>query len=423
LRRLLLFAVLAGCSRLPEPSTFQLRVAAAGELAPLGPHPMGSYTVIAQDWVFEPLMHLEADGSMKPALASRVEHVDRRSLRAWIRPDARFSDGSPVALKDVVDSLKSARLNAYQQDGAVVVESAGPVFAETLLVRALIYKDAGGATLGTGPFSVVEQDASHLLLRRSRRLPNHIDEVLIRSFATPREAFLRTLAGDADSYPLVDPRQVEFFENVPRFQVVRGPSTNAIGVSFNVKRIDRATRLALLATLGSPELARLAYPERCSPMQSEPVPFRPLPPGPRLNIAALVKVGLPFERMALAVQRVLGARAGEIEDISYPDYVRRLETGDFDLMIEMPIAWPQSDMALLWHSRSPLGPPRYSNPKVDAALDAGDWAGAMHELAEDPPTAFICLPDRLAIVDARVKNARIGPYGFFETLPDWEVDR
>jgi ABC-type transport system substrate-binding protein len=423
LRRLLLFVVLAGCSRPTEPSTFQLRVAAAGDLAPLSPQAMGSYSAIAQDWVFEPLMHLETDGSMKPALAARLERIDRKSVRAWIRPDATFSDGSRVALKDVADSLTSAGLDASEQDGAVVVRSAASVLPETFLVRAMIFKDAEGAVLGTGPFFAVEQDATHLVLRRSHRLPNHIDEVVIRSFPTPREAFLRTLAGDADSFPFIDPKQVEFFENVPRFQVVSGPSPNAIAVSFNTKRIDRATRLALLANLGTPELARLAYPERCTPMRSEPVPFRPLPPGPRLNIAALARVGSTFERMALAVQRVLGPRAGEIEDISYPDYVRRLETGDFDLMIEMPLAWPPSDMALLWHSKSPIGPPRYANPRVDAAIDAGDWPGAMRELAEDPPTAFVCLPQRLAIMDARVKNPRVGPYGFFETLPDWEVER
>jgi hypothetical protein len=420
---LLLFAVLAGCSRPHETSTFQLRLAAAGDLAPLGPHPMGSYSAIAQDWVFEPLMHLEADESMKPALASRVERIDRKSLRAWIRADARFSDGSPVALRDVVDSLKSAGLNAHEEDGTVVVESASPVRPETFLVRALIYKEAGGATLGTGPFFPVEKDASHLVLRRIHRLPNRIDEIVIRSFANPREAFLRTLAGDADGYPVIDPKQVEFFENVPRFHLIRGSSLNGIAVTFNTKRIDRATRVALRAALGSPEIARLAYPEGCSPMRSESVPFRPLPPGPRLSIAAAVKVGSTFERMALAVQRVLGTRAGDIEDISYADHVRRLEADDFDLMIEMPIAWPQSDMALLWHTKSPFGPRFYSNPKVDAALDAGDWAGAMRELGEDPPTTFICLPERLAIMDARVKNARIGPYGFFETLPDWEVER
>ena len=384
---------------------------------------MGSYSAIAQDWVFEPLMHVESDGSLRPALASRTERIDRKSVRAWIRPDATFSDGSAVTAKEVVDSLKSEGLDAYEQDGGFVIESKGPVFADTQLARALVYKDAAGAPLGTGPFFVVEQDPSHLLLRRNRRLPNHIDEVLFRSFPSPREAFLRTLAEDVDGYPLIDLRQVEFFENVPRFRVVRGPSLNAIAVTFSTRRVDRDTRLALLSNLDSTELARLAYPEGCSPMQSEPVPFRPLPPGPRLKIAALVDLGTPFERMALAVQRRLGPRAGEIERVTYADYLQRVQTGDFDLMVEIPRARPQSDMLLLWHSGKEVAHPYYSNARLDAALDAGDWVRALHELAEDPPVAFICLPERLAVVDARIKNARIGPYGVLETLPDWEVER
>jgi len=35
----------------------------------------------------------------------------------------------------------------------------------------------------------------------------------------------------------------------------------------------------------------------------------------------------------------------------------------------------------------------------------------------------LLLPDRVAIFDARMKNARIGPYGFFDTLPDPEIAR
>ena len=61
------------------------------------------------------------------------------------------------------------------------------------------------------------------------------------------------------------------------------------------------------------------------------------------------------------------------------------------------------------------------NPKVDEALKAGDWARALQELKGDPPVAFICTPERLAVVDSRVKNPQVGPYGYLETLPDWEV--
>jgi len=422
LRRLLLFAVLAGCSHSAETGGLQLRIAAAGELAPLGPRPMASASTFAQDWVYEGLVRVEADGSVKLALASRLDRVGGRSVRAWIRPDAKFSDGSPVGLEDVVASVTSGDLKARAENGSVVIES-DAVFPETALSRLLIYKTVGAAAVGSGPFAVVEQDASHILLRRTRPMPHHVAEVLIRAFKGPREAFLATLSGSADSYPLIDPKQIEFFEGVPRFRVLEAPSVNAIAVTFSAKRLDRATRRALVSALQPRELARLAYPGGCTPLATQTVPFHPLPPGRPLNIGVVLNAGSPMERMALAVQRALGPRAGNIERWSFADFVRHTALGDFDLVIETPLAWPPSVSALLWRTHSPLVSRQYSNPKVDAAIDAGDWDRALKELAEDPPVDFICLPARLAIIDRRFKNARIGPYGFFETLPDWEVER
>jgi hypothetical protein len=75
----------------------------------------------------------------------------------------------------------------------------------------------------------------------------------------------------------------------------------------------------------------------------------------------------------------------------------------------------------VWASDSPLNYLGYKNSKVDAALKAGDWARALQALRDDPPVAFICTPERLAVVDSRVKNAQVGPYGYLETLPDWEI--
>ena len=422
MRRLLLFAVLAGCSHPAETGGFQLRIAAAGELAPLGPKPIESVSTFAQDWVYEGLVRLDADGSVKLALASRLDRMSGKSVRVWIRPDARFSDGSTVGVDDVVASITPGELKARAENGSVVIES-DAVFPETALSRLMIYKTVGAAALGSGPFAVVEQDASHIVLRRTRRMAHHIGEVVIRAFKGPREAFLATLSGSADSYPLIDPKQLEFFEGVPRFRVLEAPSVNAIAVTFSTRRLDQATRLALVSALQPRELARLAYPAGCTPLATQTVPFHPLPPGRPLNIGVVLNAGSPLERMALAVQRALGPRAGDIERWSFADLRRHTAIGDFDLVIETPLAWPPSESALLWRTHSPLVARQYSNPKVDAAIDTGDWERALKELAEDPPADFICLPARLAIIDKRFKNARIGPYGFFETLPEWEVDR
>jgi len=62
--------------------------------------------------VYEPLLRLDADGSTKPALASRLERIDGKSIRVWLRPGTRFSDGSLVTSRDVVESVRSFNLDA-----------------------------------------------------------------------------------------------------------------------------------------------------------------------------------------------------------------------------------------------------------------------------------------------------------------------
>ena len=63
----------------------------------------------------------------------------------------------------------------------------------------------------------------------------------------------------------------------------------------------------------------------------------------------------------------------------------------------------------------------YSNPQFDEAFRAGDLVRAQAELDADPPAAFICDLERVAIVDARIKNATLGDYDLLDTLPEWEV--
>jgi hypothetical protein len=125
--------------------------------------------------------------------------------------------------------------------------------------------------------------------------------------------------------------------------------------------------------------------------------------------------------MALAVARALGPAGGEARSVPITDALSRLKSQDFDLLLVRPLVWPPSSAAIVWATESPYNQFGYSNPRVDAALKAGDWARALQDLQEDPPVVFICTPERLAVVDSRVKNPRVGPYGYLETLPDWEI--
>jgi hypothetical protein len=82
----------------------------------------------------------------------------------------------------------------------------------------------------------------------------------------------------------------------------------------------------------------MAYPDGCSPISWEPTSLPSLAPGRPLRVGAVLNAGSHVERFALAVQRALGARGGEIEDLSFADHARRIEDGNFDLSIWLPIS-------------------------------------------------------------------------------------
>jgi len=412
-------AVIAGCRPSHEDSAFRLRVAVVGPLTSLTPTQPRSSSVYAQEWVFESLLRTAADGAPIRGLAERFEFIDASRARVALRSGARFSDGSPVTADDIRASLLDHDVEVSEERGMLTIESRSGAAVEPLLRHAPVYKRVGDGYLGSGPFRVTAQDAEHLVLDRIRRIPGKIAEVALVAFPTPRDTFARTLAGDADLTVLQDAKQSEFFNGVDRLRVVRGPGANATAVAMGLKRLSRADRKAIAATLPRDELGRLVFGDRCVTMPAAPANHDAVPTR-RLDIGFLVN-DLQMERMALAVVRALGPAGGDVRALPLSDVLAQLNSRDFDLLLVRPLVWPLSAAALVWATGSPYNQLAYSNPQVDAALKAGDWARALQELQEDPPVVFICTPERLAVIDSRVKNPRVGPYAYLETLPDWEI--
>jgi ABC-type transport system substrate-binding protein len=63
------------------------------------------------DLAYEPLIRLEPDGNLAPGLATSWEYVGggQQTFELTLRPDAKFSDGSPVTPQAVVNSLDYVR--------------------------------------------------------------------------------------------------------------------------------------------------------------------------------------------------------------------------------------------------------------------------------------------------------------------------
>ena len=416
MRWLSLFGVVLACSPSRSQRVFAVNVAVWGPLDPIGPA-SASASTYAQYWVYEIIGRFDAEGKLVPALASLIE--PRGGGRAYVelRPDHFFSDGAPVTAADVERSLRANGMRMVPSGPGFIIERLQQALPlEVLLARSLIFREKAGRLLGSGPFAVAEQSDERIRLVRRHPVPNRIGEVTLISYPTPRDAFTHTLKGDANLIPEPDPGWVEFFEGVPRLRVVHGEGRQTDSIAFNA-RLAKSARIALAQAIGSNTVRDLAFGPGCAEARNRATPEAPVPPGAKLDILSWPSL----ERFALAVRRRLGERGGEILAVQPAEAVARAAQGKFDLIPIRALVWPPSMAALLWRTGSRENLVGYSNAAVDKALDVEDWRAAEAALRDDPPAAFVCTRDRLAVIDARIKDPTLGPYDLLETLPDWEV--
>ena len=419
-RRLLLLILVVGCTAAPGREAFVLRIAVwgpLGELAPTGGNE-SSLASIAQPWVFERLFSIDGAGQLQPGLAARIERVSGERIRVELRRDATFSDGKPVTEEDVVRSLQAGGLQVTQSGGALTVarrDSGLPT--EALVLEARVFRQSAGKFVGSGPFAVASQTENELRLTRRAPEPGRVNDVRLIAYATPRDAFAHTLKGDANLIIELESRWLEFFRGVPYLQVIHGAGRSTDAIAFNVA-LSRAERIQLARALESQRVRELAYGgAECAENSGASDGGGTVPVGPLLRVLSWG----PFERLALATRRALGDRGGEVSHVPPQETLARLKSHDFDLATIRPLRWPPAAMALVWRTGAPYNLVGYSNPAFDRAIDEGDRPAAESALREDPPAAFVCTRDHIAVVDVKIKNPVLGPYDLLETLPEWEI--
>jgi ABC-type transport system substrate-binding protein len=396
----------------------ELRIAAVGPLERVSAKDLGGFSRLAQDWVYEPLAKQDDSGNLIPALASAVETPSKGVVRFHLRTDATFSDGSPVTAQDVVQSFEAGELHAWADGEWIAVKSRNPGLAvESLVPLAFIFRGSPAGDLGTGPFVVESESETRIVLRRKSPAPHRPNRIRLIGYSTPREALARTLKGDADVLPRVEPRLSEFFDRVDRLRLVRGTASQAASVLFSL-RLPREQRRALAATLNRGEIARVAFGDSChewtGPTAKAQAPLQ----GKHDVLTPHLDVG--YERMGLAVLRALGEHGGKLRLVPPSEAARLIAAGNYDLLVSPVRVAPTSVAKLVFHSGSAENKINYSDPNVDKALDAGDWNRAFAALAENPPARFICLTERLLAIDSRIKNPKIGTSVPLEFLPEWE---
>jgi hypothetical protein len=381
----------------------------------VGPDVSSGAAVLAGDVLFEPIAS-PRPGGWSSRFVRRWERLGPRTWRLEILGGVRFSDGTPVTSADLAEALRSQELEvASVSAGAIVVQQgrAGQPL-EVALANGVVARRAGTGFLGTGAFAVDSKAPDRLVLRRVEAVPGRIARLELRAYPSSREAFAGLLRGEVNAMYPIDRAFAELLDGVPGIRVVRGGSPGAAAV-FLGPRLGAEERRAVAAWMPTREIAAAMRREvaRAESRAQRP----PLPPGRPLRIGYPRSIELA--RASLALRQALGPRGGDAVAVGMDEWSRRAP--DFDLFVNTVLARPPGIEALYYESGAPYNWMGYSNPEYDAALAAGDERRAQEALEGNPPAVLISRRERMAAIDARLPEARLGDWGALEFLPEWEV--
>jgi hypothetical protein len=412
----------AAASSNRPPGSFVLRVAVSGPLEPFGAAIGHSLMTAAQDLVFDTFLMPDEKGALISRVLRQWERIDSRHYRVQLDPSIRFSDDSPVDDQDAIASMAAHRLRGARRGEWLEIEPLDRrALVEPALLYTILHKKTESGPLGTGPYRLVSESQTGFVLERIRPVRGRIGRVEIVPYATPREVLARVLRGDTNAALGLDERQIELLEGNPRLKPMRSLSHTALAVVFNHRRLSEVARRQLAAALPVADIAK-AFADGChSGITSEANQYQELTPGRRLEVL-VPQLSVSMDRAALVVRRALGRRGGEIVRVGLTELVGRSRAGSFDVIVAPLAMWPDQAVADAWKTDAPNNLLRYSNPRVDAAFDRGDYAAAKAELKADIAFVEICRRERIGVVDSRIKNPRMGWWGFLDTLQDWEVE-
>lgn len=183
----------------------------------------------------ETLVTVDADGTMRPGLATAWESSDGRTWRFTLRDGATFHDGSPVDARAVAHALTVARktgastlteagVAAIRADGDKVVIELGKPFAQlpavvahtsTQVLAPASYDATGKITriIGSGPYRVVAvKTPSQVDLVASEHWDGAapaLEEVRYLSVARSENRALMAESGEADISLGMDPTSLQ----------------------------------------------------------------------------------------------------------------------------------------------------------------------------------------------------------------------
>ncbi len=365
-----------------------------------------------------------------PDLAESVEQVSPTEYVARLRPDLRFSDGSPLTTADVRDTfegivdpdLGSVYARAYRRIARIEVRSETEVrfhleaphatFLTDLEVPIVRSEDAHRRMredfVGAGPYVLLERSDRWIDLEANPHWhggePIH-ERLALTVVRDDNTRAMRLMAGAADlAYDALPPLLVPLFEDDPRFEVRTAPgvSTTYLGLNMEAPPLDdHRVREAIALAIDRETLVRAELEGRAEVATSwipaghwADAHLEPRPHDPERARALLDAAGAGGSRLLLRVNTerarlsIARALASMLRDVGLEVVVRPSETatqiadlnaGRFDLAL-MQVPEVLEPHVLSWFfdsSRIPedgaIGANRWRlrDDVVDAALERG----------------------------------------------------
>ena len=411
--------------------------------------------------VFEPLLGWD-DGFAKPALFSRWTHsADGRRWEFFIRPDAVFHDGktcTPADILSVIDSLlqsvdtfgmkwsyarylENARMTASSGQ-SIIVENPEPI-ADILDIFSEFYisrlASDGGATLGTGPYRVVDfvPQAYAALERTDTSAGAGPSRIMLRAVHSAEERWRLLQDGSIDAAIHLDHMEHPPAED-PRFYWGQRLSPLSVMAYLNCAQgsfVSPAARLAANLAVNKQELVRIVFhgfAEAASTIVS--------PAHLGMRSAALQPISHDLARARALLDKVGGARvitlraptvmperapniarfiADALADVGFeaaidiepnrPEYARqvgRKEIGDLALFDSSPHSTyrvlndkiSSTTKAVWWQGYDNLAVERMirdANGAVESTAREAAYAACLRELQADPPWLYLVHPINL----------------------------
>lgn len=211
--------------------------------------------------VYETLVKMDSDGTIKPLLAERWDvSSDRTTYTFNLQQGAKFASGTAVDAAAVVAGIQRMRNSTSttikrqlapiasvtaQDSGTVVVTLSRPsnewLFSMTSSAGMIVdpaATDMATKPMGSGPFAYGSwTKGDSITLTKNTKYwgtPGRFDDVVFRYYVDPNAMITAMLSGDLDIISnLQAPQSLSQFADTAKFTVVEGTTTGEVTMGFN----------------------------------------------------------------------------------------------------------------------------------------------------------------------------------------------